>query len=101
MVTEKGQTLEKWPFWTIYETSEYLLLRIRYTYTAEYQRIPLTHIILAFHLWESANSGNPDQTPQNAVSDQGLLALLTRCLNFRKEKYDPTTIITEKDWSGR
>ena len=40
MDTEIGQTLEKLPFGTIYETSEDLLLRIRYTYTAEYQRKP-------------------------------------------------------------
>ena len=85
MGTEIGQTLEKWQFWTIYETSEDLLLRIRYTYTAEYQRKPFDTYNPYFHLWESANSGNPDQTPQNAVSDQGIHALLTRCLDFKKE----------------
>ena len=37
---------------------------------------PLTHISLAFcGTWE--NSADPDQTPQDAASDQGLHCLFT------------------------
>ena len=39
--------------------------------------IVLTHLSLAsFFYWTKVNSGDPDQTPQNAASDQGLNCLL-------------------------
>ena len=37
----------------------------------------LTHTGLASHLWDIANSAYPDQTPQNAASDQGLRCLFS------------------------
>ena len=36
----------------------------------------LTHISLSSFCGTKANSGDPDQTPQNAASDQGLRCLL-------------------------
>ena len=39
----------------------------------------LTHISLASFLRDVANSADPDQTPQNTASDQGLHCLLTYC----------------------
>ena len=37
--------------------------------------IRLTHLCLVSHKGTLANSMDPDQTPQNAVSDQGLHCL--------------------------
>ena len=39
----------------------------------------LTFIRLASFLWDIGNSGDPDQTPQNAASGQGLHCLFTEC----------------------
>ena len=39
----------------------------------------LTHISLAYFRGKLANRADPDQTPQNAASDQGLHCLLTAC----------------------
>ena len=38
-------------------------------------------------LWDKANSADPDQTPQNVASDQGLHRLLTACsiLNLKNK----------------
>ena len=33
-------------------------------------------------LWTLANRADPDQTPQNAASDQGLHCMLTKCFFF-------------------
>ena len=48
-----------------------------FTISAIGSYIHLTHISLASHFWTQANSADPDQTPQNATSDQGLHCLLT------------------------
>ena len=37
----------------------------------------LTHISLVSHFWDEGNSADPDQSPQDAASDQGLHCLLT------------------------
>ena len=37
----------------------------------------LTHISLASHFWNIANSTDPEQKLQNVASDQGLHCLLT------------------------
>ena len=48
-----------------------------------------------------ANSGNPDQTPHYAASDQGLHCLLTEfSIEIKNEKYHTTTLKTEMDWSN-
>ena len=39
----------------------------------------LTHISQASFLWVMANCVDPDQTPQNAVSEQGHHCLLAQC----------------------
>ena len=36
----------------------------------------ITHIILASHFWNKGKQSDPDKTPQNAASDQGLQCLL-------------------------
>ena len=51
---------------------------------------------------DMANSAIPDQTPQEAASDQVLHCLLTE-MSFKmnkNEKYHPTTIKTEMEWSN-
>ena len=40
------------------------------------RRVILTHISLVSLFGTKANSADPDQTPQNAASDQGLHCLL-------------------------
>ena len=43
----------------------------------------LTHISLVSFLWDRGKQCRPDQTPQNAASDQGLYCLLTEyAMNF-------------------
>ena len=39
-------------------------------------KIILTDISLVSHFWDLGRSADPDQTPQNAASDQGLHCLL-------------------------
>ena len=56
----------------------------------------LTHINLASFCGTKANSSDPDQTPHNAASDQGL-----HWENLNKiENYHPTTLKMEMDWSN-
>ena len=66
--------------------------------------IHLTHIRLASFLWDLANSADLDQMPQRAASDQGrspLFAYRMFYQNLNKiEKYHPTSLKTEMDWSN-
>ena len=51
----------------------------------------------------SGNSSKPDQTPQDAASDQVLHCLQAEVFFFnlnKNEKYHPTTLKSEMDWSN-
>ena len=65
--------------------------------------VQLTHIRLASFLWNIGNGADPDQTPQNAASDQGLHCLLLEFsikILCKNEKYHPTFLTTETDCSN-
>ena len=52
-------------------------------------------------LWTLANRADPDQTPQNAASDQGLHCMLTKCFFFFLNLNEKTPTLTTKiDWDN-
>ena len=57
----------------------------------------LIHISLASHFGKQANSADPDQTPQNAASDQGLHCLLTG-ISIRNRIKMKTYTISPLNW---
>ena len=61
------------------------LLALQKHPTYQTWRLNLTHLSLASFLWDIlANSAKPDQTPQNAASDQVLHCLPTEVSFFLK-----------------
>ena len=70
-----------------------------YMYTLDLTQISL----LASSCWTHAYSVDPDQTPQDAASGQGLHCLLTICSIKtlpKNEKYHPTTLKMEIELSN-
>ena len=61
--------------------NEFLVLTLHcsYTHRSDVDKSHSVSINLAFFCGTCANSVDPDQTPQNVASDQGLHCLLTEC----------------------
>ena len=63
----------------------------------------LTHICLAAFLWDIGKQSRPRSDAAELGSDQSIHCLLTECSvkNWNKnEKFNPTTLKTDMDWSN-